>query len=316
MLYVDRRLGGVERWLYTKPHDRMRIGEQVLSSVFFVCAKDSKGNYRAKGTAFLMAFPKVGYRESYLVSARHVIEAARDDGGYLYLRANTKDGQVVYVPISADEWWKPNDEGVDIAVLPFEHDPIIDAAVLDADLIATDDLIKEHGIGIGDEIAIVGLFTSREGRERNRPVVRTGVIAAMPDEAIVEPPDENAPDEPSAPFYAYLAEVRSHGGLSGSPVSVFLGPSRDESGRRITTGVDFVLGVVRAHWANPSRAPYGSFSIDAEAGTVNTGIALVTPIQEVAKLLMSDRAKKHRANVSSARRKGQARIVPDSAENG
>ncbi len=77
-------------------------------------------------------------------------------------------------------------------------------------LFATDEIIKDQNIGLGDEVFITGLFGYVAGSQKNIPIVRVGNIAMMPDEKV---PTEGEPME------AYLIEARSMGGLSGSPVS-------------------------------------------------------------------------------------------------
>lgn len=74
--------------------------------------------------------------------------------------------------------------------------------------------IEAHAIGIGDEVLMVGLFTKRYGYRKNIPIVRGGIISAMPEEPIEDQETGNLYD-------AYLIEIRSIGGLSGSPVIVF-----------------------------------------------------------------------------------------------
>lgn len=56
-------------------------------------------------------------------------------------------------------------------------------------------------------------------------------------------------------FNAYLAEIRSIGGLSGSPVFVavehFRKPRKDGEGQQLIVGVAyriFLLGMIRGHW--------------------------------------------------------------------
>ena len=64
---------------------------------------------------------------------------------------------------------------------------------------------------VGDEVATVGLYTSHHGHTKNIPVVRVGHISMLPDEPVM-----------STRGYveAYLVEVRSIVGLSGSPVYI------------------------------------------------------------------------------------------------
>ena len=75
---------------------------------------------------------------------------------------------------------------------------------------------ERNGIGPGDELFAIGLFSLRVGTQRNIPIVRSGILAAMPYDS--EPFTKDG-----HPYHAYLAEMRSIGGLSGSPVFIFMG---------------------------------------------------------------------------------------------
>ena len=52
---------------------------------------------------------------------------------------------------------------------------------------ATQEIIDARGIGPGDDLVVMGLFASHVGRRRNLPIVRTGNIASMPQEPLVDP---------------------------------------------------------------------------------------------------------------------------------
>ena len=86
-----------------------------------------------------------------------------------------------------------------------------DAKPLTIEAFATQEVITNQWIGLGDDIFVTGLFTARTGNNRNIPIVRTGIISSMPDEPIRDGEFE---------CNAYLAELRSIGGISGSPVFV------------------------------------------------------------------------------------------------
>ena len=84
--------------------------------------------------------------------------------------------------------------------------------------VARSDTIHSEGIGIGDEVFMVGLFHRHTGRDRNEPIIRVGNIASLPSAPV--PLDEGEKAE------AILIEPRSIGGLSGSPVFVHMGYTR------------------------------------------------------------------------------------------
>ena len=135
---------------------------------------------------------------------------------------------------------------------------------------ATAEAIKRHDIGVGDEIIIVGLFTRFHGQTKHVPIVRTGNIAMMSEEKI---PTEEGEIE------AYLAEGRSIGGLSGSPV--FVRHTVKMGGLASADGEEqFLAGLGRAHLLMHGHwdLPVGGEAEHAEA--VNMGISIVVPAKK------------------------------------
>ena len=258
----------------------MRIIDEIKECVAFLCTKETNG-YVYRGTAFFLGIPSevlppgMGY--IYLITAKHNIINASREGRDLYLRLNTKKGTADFLLIPQGEWTFADDDAVDIAVMqvnvPRDHYFYYELPRGDC---VTDKLIKDYGIGIGDEIQVIGLFTSRFGMQKNIPILRSGIIAAMPDEPMQ---DQNT----GLPYYAYLTESRSVGGLSGSPVFVYLDHGRDI--KKITNSIKvLLLGVIRGHWK--TDAPPNSMRFTSEElEEINMGIAEVTPIQEVLKIL-------------------------------
>ena len=120
-------------------------------------------------------------------------------------------------------------------------------------------------------------------------------------------PQEPLIDENSGLSYdAYLAEVRSIGGLSGSPVFVVIGPGRvlGENVRQ-TTRHFFLLGLIRGHWDKPDETADGFASSEKES--INTGIAIVTPVQELLSILQSEEIV---TEMKKADRKSAAKNAP------
>jgi hypothetical protein len=159
-------------------------------------------------------------------------------------------------------------------------------AYIPAEMFATDEIIQKNQIGIGDNLVIPGLFTQRQGTQRNLPIVRTGVIASMPDEPLQDP-------DTGLKYEGYLAEVRSIGGLSGSPVFVVLDPGRLIKGSQRFHHQTFLLGLIRGHWDYRKKTASIDFE-DNELEAVNMGMAIVTPIQELVAILNSEELAKER----------------------
>lgn len=289
----------------------MRVPTDVLKSVCFVCARNPDTQaYRCRGTAFFVTWSEGdGWPQTYLVTARHCVTMAQREGdGAVYLCLNTKDGGTRHVCI-AEDWVYPHDGTVDLAMVPFEIADNDDIKVINTRYLLTPASIDKHAIDIGDDLWIIGLFSPVPGRTRNQPIVRVGTIAAVPGEPITGTlaPDGNE----IAPHISYLVEVRSVGGLSGSPVWVHLpygrgydadNPpprlSREEKRRREYGGIlggspsehspNYLLGIIRMHWRTDTPAE-GHYLIDrGEPHVVNMGIAGVTPIQALRELLLRD----------------------------
>jgi hypothetical protein len=207
-LYCDRRVFGVERWYLQKPAGAdLRLPDDIKTSVCFLFVK--KGNAQLYGgTAFFVVHEETPIiYTGFMVTARHCVESAYQDYGNLYARINVKSGlpRVVELPLKD---WKRSDRA-DVALLPFVPDPDDAISFLPTQSFMIGGQIVKENIGIGDEVFLTGLFTKRYGTQKNIPIVRSGIISAMPEEPIQDSPN-------SVPYNAYLIEVRSIGGLSGN----------------------------------------------------------------------------------------------------
>ena len=121
--------------------------------------------------------------------------------------------------------------------------------------------------------------------------MRFGNIAALPTEPLA---DSN---NTGLSYRAFLAEVRSIGGISGSPVFVYLGPERipPNNERRPDKRYYMLIGIVRAHWEHkePGISKQGSAFSD-EIDRVNWGIAAITPISDLLDILYGENLTKER----------------------
>jgi hypothetical protein len=132
-------------------------------------------------------------------------------------------------------------------------------------------------------VFVVRLFSRRTGQAQNIPIIRVGNIVAMPEEPI---------ESATGLQEAYLIELLSIGGLSGSPVFAYLGGIRREFpiGGEITlttrAGAIHLLGLVHGHWnlASAERVDAVRDALDGRE-RVNTGIAIVVPITRLLEIL-------------------------------
>lgn len=293
----------------------MRVPEVYRRCVCFLLVKvtDEKGEYdHFIGTGFFVQYWDGACHYRYLVTARHVLERVFKRGyTQIYIRLNKSEGGSVIMPIP-DEWVYPENPAIDIAILPYPpYDSRFEELAIQVTNFALRAMVEKMGIGIGDELLIVGLFSQHEGERRNIPIVRAGIIAAMPEEPFVETIKTKGKPKKKQ-FNAYLAEARSIGGLSGSPVFAVLEPGRkklepdEDSYKAVAKWNIWLLGVVRGHWNLKRRdAARDSLEDDLEAEEVerfNTGIALVTPSQDVYNLIMGEKLVKQREKIAEEMR--------------
>jgi hypothetical protein len=258
----------------------MRIADEIAKSVGFVSHQTDPLQYA--GTAFIVHVPYDSTSGClHLVTAKHV---ADEVGPNFVIGMNGRDGQPLFVANDDVEWFCHPTEAasVDAAVLPFASPRTgdYDISAIPVEMFATDARIAEHGIGLGDEVFSIGLFTKYFGISSLTPIVRTGNIAMMPKEQV-----------PLGRFGlsdAYLIEGRSIGGLSGSPVfcrNTITIPGINEAGQVTQVaglGQAHLLGLVHGHWDMPV-----DFSELGKAEAVNMGISIVIPAKKILEILFS-----------------------------
>jgi len=225
----------------------MRIPDNWKNSVCFLCTKQDTGAYHYGATAFFISVPgeqDPNFEFIYLVTAKHCIESARQTVSRLSLRLNRGEKAVfVEERDCIKDTWIFSDTA-DVAIARFSGGTGFSIDWIEYDGFLTESILQQYDIGIGDELYIPGLFTRRVGQARNIPILRSGMIAAMPEEPLI---DENT----NEPYQAYLAEVRSIGGLSGSPVFVSTHTEtqiRFKNHRFNQIYKYYLLGLVRGHW--------------------------------------------------------------------
>ena len=257
----------------------MRIPDLLLKCVGFVSSNQENLEYR--GTAFVVSVPFDDHSGClHLVTAKHVALALQK--GEAVIGMNGKDGLPLFMLNGGTDWFfHPTDTSVDVAVLPMASLRLAeyDYQDISVDMFATIERLAEYEIGIGDEIINVGLFTPFVGHSRFVPIVRTGNIAMMAGGRIPHPKYGSVE--------AYLAEGRSIGGLSGSPVFVRKTvniPAVTQTGkptRYSAFGTFHLLGLMLGHWdAPPDFSEPGSRS-------VNMGISIIVPAHKILEVLFS-----------------------------
>lgn len=219
-----------------------RISDEILECVFYLypSAEDAERGAEAGGAGCFVSVPSeqhVNVNHLYAVSNWHVIE----DGGSPVIRLNTAAGRKVAYPLAVNHWI-PHPQGDDLAVAPLGglNRNIVRYRSIPRHLLLTKEIAEGFDIGPGDDVFMVGRFIHHEGKDRNIPSIRSGIISVMPVEGIE--------------FYeggfkqeAFLIEMRSLSGYSGSPV-FFILPSTVNLGEPIRQ--------MKPAFAAVSRGPY------------------------------------------------------------
>lgn len=265
----------------------MLVSDNIRKCVVFVGYQMADGEVRLAGSAFFLGRDHDGKQapDVFLVTARHVIDGIRKHGLVeVFIRANTTAGLSVWAKCQSTDWlFHPTDATVDVAMLRIGVPAGWDHLVIPLSMCATPQTLTLNSVGLGDEVFIVGLFRHHHGTRKNIPIVRVGNLAALAEEK-VNTKEFGLVD-------AYLIEARSIGGLSGSPVFLNLGVVRymDKQVKHAQGGpICFLLGLVHGHYDVPSsnidNSSQGA-SDPLSSERVNTGIAIVVPIEKIAEVV-------------------------------
>lgn len=309
----------------------IRIDDDFIKSVIFLCVDEPDKQHqivrKPKATGFFVRVTLTkSARVDYVVTARHCIDEAKEYGK-LYVRLNLNDGTYTELPTNPDDWYCHPSSDVAAILTPRSALPkginwqdIDQSSVLIESFVGADytykgpvPLIGEHEIQphVGHQIYYIGLFTQHYGQERNLPIVRFGHISRMPSELKMKLPSDIEFTET-----AYLVELQSWGGSSGSPV-FFLYPIMVEGRRQrqlsngtdISVGVDLLwvtgfMGLISGHYPIRQQAVKTEYSPDIEMD-LNTGIAVVTPAEAVRQLLMEKELVEQRKKIFEEHERNQ-----------
>jgi len=256
----------------------MRVPDAALRSIVYLGYQTPGGTFVAKGTGFLVDLNRTPGGAIYLITAHHVASKLNQP---FAIRFNDRAGQS-HVQLSQQpqhKWWyHPTDSSVDAAVFPWGLRGR--TATFPVSRFITEVNLDLIGIGIGDEVFIVGLFREWAGRAQVTPIVRHGHIAMMANELI---PTRNYSDA-----LLHLVEALSLGGLSGSPVIVRQTVGVSALRRSRTTfdpeigmalGDMYLLGLVHGYY------PTNAEGATSGATKWHTGISMVVPSTKILEIL-------------------------------
>jgi hypothetical protein len=284
-------VGAAKRWIAS-----LLVSEHIRNGVGFLGQVNSRGEFIPHGTVFFVMRSAGGYNFPYLVAAKHVIDDI--PGNSVMLRVNTQAGIARYVPILKQQWVTHPDHNeergrhyryIDVVAYKLSFDyRELDMTFFWEKEFLTEEILSEYNVGVGDEVIIMGLFFSHYGEVKNVPIVRVGNIAAMPDEPL--PTDRG-------PMDGYLIEVRSIGGISGSPVFTHLAvrpentilpatpyPQLEHKQLPKSEKYHFLIGLVHGYYTINTQEDWVSRT-DQQVGDLNTGITIVVPASKISETL-------------------------------
>lgn len=191
-----------------------RIEDRFLDAVIYLYPSDVAANSGESigGSGFLLVdlLSDRKFGLMYAVSNWHVIYNFNSP----VIRLNTRRGEKEVIPLKQGDWFEHGSYDLAVAPLSVLDREIYKYACVSTNDFLTQDIIKDHDIGPGDDVFMVGRFVSHEGKQRNLPLIRFGNISMMPYEKLA--------DSYGRKQKVFLVEMRSLVGFSGSPVFVFL----------------------------------------------------------------------------------------------
>jgi hypothetical protein len=221
----------------------MRLDDWVKRTVVFV-GLETAGRFIPFGTAFIVGVKRNPGQFNFLVTAKHVVDQISGDS--IAVRVNRKAGGSDVVRMEKSTAIFSSSPSDDLALLPIGWGAdVYDFKVYNATRDQRASIIDQcDGIGLGDETAAIGLYTSHHGLAKNIPVARMGHISSIPDEPIMAS---------SGYVSGYIVEMVSIGGLSGSPVFLNVPPVRIKDGA-IAHGRNIIpIGILLGHHVIETR---------------------------------------------------------------
>ncbi|MEP0324621.1 hypothetical protein [Bauldia litoralis] len=290
----------------------MNLNQRVLQSVAFIGIK-KEGSFTPRATAFFVRYTDGTHHFNHVVTAEHVVSGLLTAGHEIWLRINLVDGGTWESKMDHSAFcFHPEAERspTDVAVSPINIPFINNAANSRADVLTlpingpTSFVAKaewaQRYIGLGTEVAAVGLFRSHYGKSKNVPVIRVGNISAMPTEPVFT--------KYAGYLEAYLIEARSIAGLSGSPVFVVPDPAEFIAEGLANKGDEnfptaCLLGLMHGHFdvRNLNEDVVTEDDMASPSG-IHTGMGVVIPVHKIVETINHpDLAKSRKAIVDQPR---------------
>ena len=289
-----------------------RIRDALLKSVVYLF-KDEHSALSGEGeggTGFLVRYLEDGLEYLYVVTNAHVVHK-----GGSTLRLNAAGGDIEAVEIPSESWVDhPDSDDISIAPIKFEIPAEWQVSGLFWDSVCpTAFRMQELDIGVGDDVFMLGRFIGHSGRQQNQPLARFGSLAMMDGERVKDGRDLLVD--------AYLVEMHSLPGFSGSPVFVSVPPGSLRGAKKVIPLHEnpiALLGIDTGH----KRVSHpvldeatGEPSQPRQLVKQNSGVAIVAPYYKIRELIEGDALMGQRKERSKAVRDDPEAATLDTAEN-
>ena len=261
----------------------MRLPDQFLESVVFLYRTNEEAHASGSegGTGFVVEIqeplPNAGAK--FIITCQHVVQQSG-----AFVRINRKAGGVGVHHVPAHKWIQHPD-GDDVAVAPLsdvDRDWAL-SAIPWPNGAAGRDAMRTFNVGIGDDVIMLGRFAAHTATSRNQPLARFGAIAMMPGEPVQ--------DGRNLWVEAYLVEMRSLSGFSGSPVIVYMAPGSYRGDGRMVPFYEenyTLIGMDTGHKNLRTKILDGASNTPVREGWIvqqNTGVSIVTPSWKIQETL-------------------------------
>jgi hypothetical protein len=234
------------------------------------------------GTAFAGHFEYPGGEERvFLITAKHVVFANGGKGPVvspLWVVFNRKTGGTADRALLDGDWLVHESEGVDLAVFPGLPTDAAFRAVSNS-MWLTDELVKERGITVGDDVFFTGLLPQYPGASSLQPITRFGKLALIPERP-------NVGDN-----WLHYLDAQNMSGHSGAPVFLWATQSRKPNvlvaGSRIFALYGVVVNVLEYSRPQIIATDTEGTPVDFRSG----GVTGVVPVCFLWEIIESDSAR-------------------------
>lgn len=250
-----------------------RIAKRYLQTVVYIYQdQDSaRADMAGGGTGFLVGRPVDGGYQTFVVTARHVIEEMKNP----VIRLNHISGDPALFATNRVRW-KDHPGGDDLSVYQLDVSAEEHRHVLFRN---TAFVTRENDyFGLGSDVAMLGRFVGLNGQIEISPTARFGALA-VPD-VVIETNSFKRPQE------TIVVECHSIPGFSGSPVIAYLPSTALGEAALENSGIGpYVLGVIWKHFGSPDEVLDKNGKEIGAYVKGNSGLAGVIPAWRISDVL-------------------------------